>query len=138
MRLAADVAFLKSQSINVERFNLGQQTDAFLKEPLVIETMGPAAQNLSLFLVDGEVKASGRYPDRAEFAGSVVNRSLSLTGTVEPVLQAKAAAESGPVQEVLSLDLPVVVLPWEVSAGALPRQRDLDPGVKARSATFAS
>ncbi len=68
VRLAADVAFLKSQGIDVERFNLGQQTDAFLKEPLVIETMGPAAQNLPIFLVEGEVKASGRYPDRAELA----------------------------------------------------------------------
>jgi arsenite-transporting ATPase len=59
-----------------------------------------------------DLERAGIHP-----AGWVVNRSLSLTGTVEPVLQAKAAAESGPVQEVLSLGLPVVVLPWEVSAG---------------------
>lgn len=59
-----------------------------------------------------DLERAGIHP-----AGWVVNRSLSLTGTVEPVLQAKAAAESGPMQEVLSLGLPVVVLPWEISAG---------------------
>ncbi|MCA0361980.1 MAG: arsenite efflux transporter metallochaperone ArsD [Armatimonadetes bacterium] len=68
VRLAADVAFLKSQGIEVARFNLGQQTDAFLQEPKIIEEMGPAAQNLPIFLVEGEIKASGRYPDRAELA----------------------------------------------------------------------
>ncbi|MCA0361981.1 MAG: arsenical pump-driving ATPase [Armatimonadetes bacterium] len=53
-------------------------------------------------------------------AGWVINRSLALTGTTEPVLRAKAAAESGPVDEVRSLSLPTTVLPWHAAGDLIP------------------
>lgn len=69
VRLAADVAFLKSQGIEVERFNLGHQPDAFAANPLVLSEMGSAAENLPIFVIDGVVKAKATYPDRKEIAG---------------------------------------------------------------------
>lgn len=69
VKLAADVAFLKSHGVQVERFNLGHQPGAFTADPLVLSEMGSEAEHLPLFLVDGECKAKGRYPDRKELAG---------------------------------------------------------------------
>ncbi len=68
VRLAADVAFLKSKGVSVERFNLGHQPEEFASSPLVLAEMGEEAENLPIFLVDGEVKAKSRYPDRNELA----------------------------------------------------------------------
>ena len=66
VNLAADVAFLKTQGVEVERFNLGHQPAAFAKNPLVLSEMGLEAENLPLFLVGGVVKAKGAYPDRQQ------------------------------------------------------------------------
>lgn len=67
--LAADVAFLKSRGIEVQRFNLGHQPDAFASNPLVLNEMGSEAESLPIFVIDGEVKAKATYPDRKEIAG---------------------------------------------------------------------
>ncbi len=68
LKLASDVAFLKSRGVQVERFNLGHQPEAFVGNPLVLSEMGPEAENLPIFVVDGEIKAKGTYPGRAELA----------------------------------------------------------------------
>ena len=68
MKLAEDVAFIKKQGASVERFNLAHQADAFAENPLVLSEMGPKGEYLPVFVVDGEVKAKGRYPGRQELA----------------------------------------------------------------------
>ncbi len=69
VRFAADLDWLKSQGIFVERFNLSQQPGAFATDATVksaLEAQGEEA--LPLLKVDGEVKSSGRYPSRDELA----------------------------------------------------------------------
>lgn len=68
VKLAADVAFLKSKGIKVERFNLGHQPEEFASNKLVLAEMGAEAECLPLFLVDGECKAKGCYPSRHQLA----------------------------------------------------------------------
>lgn len=68
VKLAADVGFLKSRGITVERFNLAHQPEAFTSNPLVIAEMGAEAENLPIFLVDGAICAKGCYPNRTELA----------------------------------------------------------------------
>ncbi len=68
VKLAADVAFLKSKGVVVERFNLAHQPEAFTENPGVLEAMGAYAENLPLFMVDGKICAKGTYPNRAELA----------------------------------------------------------------------
>ena len=68
VKLAADVAFLKSKGVTVERFNLAHQPEAFTANPLVIAEMGAAAEHLPIFIVDGEIRAKGTYPHRSELA----------------------------------------------------------------------
>ncbi|MCU0316132.1 MAG: arsenite efflux transporter metallochaperone ArsD [Fimbriimonadaceae bacterium] len=69
VKLAADLAFLKSQGVTVERFNLGYQPEAFTTNQIVMDEMGAEAEHLPIFLVDGELMAKATYPSRAEFAG---------------------------------------------------------------------
>ncbi len=68
-RFAADLDWLKGQGVRVERYNLSQQPGAFADNASVkgaLEARGEAA--LPVVLVDGEIKASGVYPTRAELA----------------------------------------------------------------------
>ena len=68
VKLAADIGFLKSRGVAVERFNLGHQPEAFAANSLVLAEMGREAEHLPLFLVDGKLCSKGTYPDRAEMA----------------------------------------------------------------------
>lgn len=68
-RFAADLDWLKSQGVSVERFNLSQQPAAFADDASVktaLETKGEGG--LPLVKVNGEVKSSGVYPSREELA----------------------------------------------------------------------
>jgi len=69
VRFAADLDWLKSQGVSVERFNLAQQPAAFAADSAVktaLESKGEAG--LPLVQVNGEVKSSGTYPSRDELA----------------------------------------------------------------------
>ncbi len=68
-RFAADLDWLKTQGVSVERFNLAQQPAAFAEDPAVrsaLETKGEAG--LPLVKVNDEMKSSGVFPSRAELA----------------------------------------------------------------------
>ena len=69
VRFAADLDWLNSQGVSVERFNLSQQPGAFAADAAVksaLEAQGEEA--LPLLKVDGEAKSSGLYPSRDELA----------------------------------------------------------------------
>jgi AhpD family alkylhydroperoxidase len=69
VRFAADLDWLKSQGVTVERFNLAQEPRAFAENAVVkdaLEVSGEAA--LPLVQVDGMVKSRGVYPSRDELA----------------------------------------------------------------------
>ena len=87
-RFAADLDWLKSQGISVERFNLSQQPGAFAADAAVkgaLEAKGEGA--LPLVKVDGTVRSSGVYPSRAELA------AWSDVAAPEPSLSTEAVAE---------------------------------------------
>lgn len=61
--------WLGEQGVAVERFNLSQQPQAFVAQPLVTKVMelqGDAA--LPAVLVDGAIKSTGVYPSRVQLA----------------------------------------------------------------------
>ncbi len=69
VRFAADLDWLKSQGVSVERFNLSQEPAAFAQDAAVkavLEAKGEAG--LPLVKVDGEVKSSGVFPTREELS----------------------------------------------------------------------
>jgi AhpD family alkylhydroperoxidase len=70
VRFAADLKWLESQGVAVERFNLAQSPMAFVENETVrscLEDKGESA--LPLIVVEGQVAASGMYPARDELAG---------------------------------------------------------------------
>ena len=68
-RFAADLDWLKSQGISVERFNLAQQPAAFVADPTVVAVLEAKGEaSLPLVKVNGEVKSTGVFPSRDELA----------------------------------------------------------------------
>ncbi len=71
-RFAADLEWLKSKGVAVERYNLAQQTAAFAANAVVKQSLNAhGTKCLPLILVDGEIVASGGYPSRSELARHV-------------------------------------------------------------------
>lgn len=65
--LAADIDWIAESGARVERFNHGQQPQAFADNPTVKALLDrDGADALPVILVDGEVALSGRYPSRTE------------------------------------------------------------------------
>lgn len=86
---AAGVAWAKQQGAGIERFNLSQQSMAFVDNAIVKDLLERSGQGaLPLILVDGEVALAGRYPQRAELA-----RWLGVTP--EPLAAASTQPQGG-------------------------------------------
>ena len=78
-RFAADLNWLKSQGIRVERFNLAQDPNAFAQDSVVEQMLNEVGMEcLPLILVDGRVVSQGVYPSRDElltFTGIAAQKS---------------------------------------------------------------
>jgi hypothetical protein len=71
-RFAADLAWLQSEGVEVERFNLSQQPQAFLASAVVRRTLqSDGVESLPLILRGGEILFRGAYPTRRELAEAV-------------------------------------------------------------------
>jgi len=77
-QFAADLAWLKRQGVEVERFNLAQDPGQFAQHEVVKDALQKRGEHcLPLILVDREVVAEGRYPSREELA---VLAAVAATG----------------------------------------------------------
>jgi len=99
VRFAADLEWLGSRGVSVERFNLSQQPGAFAEDAAVrasLEAGGEAA--LPLVKVDGEVRSSGVYPSRDDLSAwaglDVLEPSLYTDGVAELVAIGAAIASN--------------------------------------------
>lgn len=64
-RFAADLDWLKSQGHQVERFNLAQQPQAFVANPLVQQALKVEGNDcLPLIVIDGQLVSRRDYPSR--------------------------------------------------------------------------
>jgi hypothetical protein len=69
---SADLDFLKSQGVSVERFNLAQQPAEFAANAAVKAALTDKGEaGLPVVEVGGEVKSSGVYPSRAQLVAWV-------------------------------------------------------------------
>jgi len=80
VRFAADLDWLKSNGVEVERFNLSQEPAAFVDNPVVVGAMRGRDDVLPLLLVDGKIAAQGRYPTREVLATFVGLEAPKTTG----------------------------------------------------------
>ncbi|MCA1802166.1 MAG: arsenite efflux transporter metallochaperone ArsD [Rhodothermaceae bacterium] len=62
---ANDVKWLKSQGVEVMRYNLGQEPEAFKAcTPVLTRLQNEGSDVLPIILVNGEIVSEGGYPDR--------------------------------------------------------------------------
>ncbi|TVQ07199.1 MAG: arsenical resistance operon transcriptional repressor ArsD [Balneolaceae bacterium] len=85
---ANDVKWLKSQGVDVKRFNLGQEPEAFKANSQVLARLRQAGtEALPIILVNGEMMSEGGYPDRAaliQWSGlNLTNGAASHTGKAD-------------------------------------------------------
>lgn len=98
VRFAADVTWLTTSGVAVERSNLAQQPGAFIDHPLVtqvIEALGAAA--LPLAMVDGQIRILGAYPTRTQLArwvGITEPEPTQVTDSVRELVAIGAAIAS--------------------------------------------
>jgi hypothetical protein len=68
-RFAADLEWLKSKGVEVERYNLAQEVAAFTSNAVVKTALNSRGSKcLPLLLLDGMIVAEGAYPTRQELA----------------------------------------------------------------------
>ena len=68
-RFAADLQWLSNQGVHVARYNLSQQPQAFVGNPLVKAALAEGGNaSLPLIIVDGQIATRGTYPSREELA----------------------------------------------------------------------
>ena len=82
-RFAADLEWLKSRGVAVERFNLAQQPGAFSAHPEVKTALSEGVGCLPLIVADGRIVSRGTYPSRdmlAAWAGVQLAESLPVAG----------------------------------------------------------
>ena len=104
-RVTADLDWLKRQGVGVDRYNLGQQPQAFASNPAVMTALREHGNDcLPLILVDGQVASCGTYPTRSELAhlvgldatleGETPNQSASSCCSVPGVVTIGGASRS--------------------------------------------
>jgi hypothetical protein len=86
VRFAADLDWLKTAGVQVERFNLSQEPAAFVRNAVVAEAMRGRDDALPLLLLDGKIVAQGTYPAREALA--------ALAGVVAPAQEARATTSA--------------------------------------------
>lgn len=67
-RFAADIAWLKKRGIDVRRYNLSQQPQAFAENAQVARALEKGTDVLPIVIVDGLIVSTGTYPTRADLA----------------------------------------------------------------------
>lgn len=95
-QFAADLEWLRSQGVTVERFNLSQQPGAFAGNESVKKALAESGNNcLPLILVDGRIVSQGVYPTRqalAAFVGGDNQQTVSIYSPAVAELVALGAA----------------------------------------------
>lgn len=92
--LAADLDWLKAQGVTVRRFGLSREPAEFAANDTIRRIMQDSeGDDLPVFMVDGVLKAKGRYPARAEMAEWVglAAPKLEITEQVRELIALGAA-----------------------------------------------
>lgn len=86
-QFAADLQWVGEQGVTVQRYNLGQEPQAFAANPAVVKEMEAGMDRLPVIAVDGHVITTGLYPSRQQLA-----QKLGIALTTEEKPHAKAGA----------------------------------------------
>lgn len=69
VEFSAALAWLRTQGVDVQRYNPAQQYEAFVANAKVVQTINEQGTGcLPLIVVDGEIVSRGAYPKKGELA----------------------------------------------------------------------
>lgn len=93
-QFAADLNWVAEQAVSVQRYNLGQEPQAFAANPAVIKEMEAGMDRLPILAVDGHIVSTGTYPSRQQLAQKL---GMSATeASVQPIQkQSSCSPKSG-------------------------------------------
>ena len=84
VQFAADLQWVAEQGVEVKRYNLGQEPQAFAANPAVLKEMEAGMDRLPLVALDGRIVSSGVYLSRAQLAQKL---ELKTAGEDNPRLK---------------------------------------------------
>lgn len=68
VQFAADLQWVAEQGVDVKRYNLGQEPQAFAANPAVLKEMEAGMERLPIIVVDGQIVATGARLSRLQLA----------------------------------------------------------------------
>lgn len=81
---ANDVKWMKSNGVDVKRYNLGQEPEAFKMNPQVLSRLQKeGTECLPIILVNGDVVSEGGYPDRSQLEKMLEIKSNTKESTAD-------------------------------------------------------
>ncbi len=89
VQFSADLQWLAEHDLQVKRYNLSQEPQAFAGNPDVVKEMEAGMDRLPILKVDGHIVSTGMYPSRIQL---VQKLGIVLTTTEKPHIKVVAAA----------------------------------------------
>ena len=83
-QFAADLHWVAEQGVDVKRYNLGQEPQAFAANPAIVNEMEAGMDRLPIIVIDGVVVATGAYLSRAQLAQKL---GLTLASKDKPHIE---------------------------------------------------
>ena len=90
-QFAADLKWVETQQVAVQRHNLGQEPAAFAANPEVVKEMEAGIDRLPVILVDGRIVSTGMYLSRQQLAQKL---GIALTAEEKPAAKACCSPKS--------------------------------------------
>ena len=84
VQFSADLQWVAEQGVEVKRYNLGQEPQAFAANPSVIKEMEAGMERLPIILVDGQIVATGAHLSRLQLAQKL---GLKLASQDQPQIE---------------------------------------------------
>jgi len=78
---AADLQWVAEQGVTVQRYNLGQEPQAFAANPAVVREMEAGMDRLPIIAIDGQIVSTGIHLTREQLAaklGLAVGKELPV------------------------------------------------------------
>ena len=78
---AADLNWVAEQDVSVQRYNLGQEPQAFAANPVVVKEMENGMDRLPIIVLDGHIISTGVYLSREQLAQKLGLTAVKAAGS---------------------------------------------------------
>jgi len=95
-QFAADLQWLSGQGVDVTRYNLAQEPQAFAANPAILKEMETGMDRLPIVTIDGRVVSTGAYLSREQLTQKLaLTTSAAATKPGVPVVDANTCKPGG-------------------------------------------